>query len=354
MRWHFPRKPVTEWKGDTRTQGSPVSDGARTVLITGGNAGLGFQCALRVLGADERYHVVIACRSEARARAALDKLLKAVPGSTSTRMGFVPLDLSSLASTRACATRITTLLDAGEIPPLGAIVCNAGVQPMGTTPMTADGMELTFQTNHLGHFLLVNLLVGRLARGGRIVLVSSDTHDPSKKTGMPAPVYTTAEDLAHPQQSPSKMAVLDGRHRYTISKLCNVYCMYELAARASTRAGRPGSGLADGITVNAFNPCMMPGTGLARDYSPLLQWGWEHLLPLLTLVRSDIRTPEQSGCALARLVCDSSLAQTSGRYFDGMDAIDTSPLSHDEDNRRDLWETSVRLSGLGVGESPLL
>src|SRR5262249_3303476 len=141
-----------------------------------------------------------------------------------------------------------------SLPPLHAVVCNAGLQVVSGIERTADGVETTFGVNHLGHFALVQGLLDVLARPARIVVVSSGTHDPTKPRGMPPPRYPSAAALAHPAES----ADVDGRRRYTTSKLCNVLYAYELDRR-----------LGDDVTVNAFDPGLMPGSGLARDYSAL-------------------------------------------------------------------------------------
>ena len=69
-------------------------------------------------------------------------------------------------------------------------------------------IEMTFGVNRLGHFTLVQGLLGELAHPARIVVISSGTHDPSKHTGMPHPRYTSADDLAHPR---AKQSADDGR-----------------------------------------------------------------------------------------------------------------------------------------------
>ena len=162
------------------------------------------------------------------------------------------MDLASLTSVRAFVENVR----AAGLPPLHAIVCNAGVQVVSGTEWTEDGVEMTFGVNHLGHFALVQGLLDELAHPARIVVVSSGTHDPSKHTGMPDPSYTSAADLAQPRAEQSH----DGRRRYTTSKLCNVLFTYEL----DRRLGHGGQG----VTVNAFDPGLMPGSGLARDYPP--------------------------------------------------------------------------------------
>jgi NAD(P)-dependent dehydrogenase (short-subunit alcohol dehydrogenase family) len=256
------------------------------------------------------------------------------------------LDLASLASIRAFTDALAERAD----PPLKAIVCNAGIQVVSGLSHTEDGFETTFGVNHLGHFLLVNRLLKRLVTPARVVFVASGTHDPAQRTGMPVPVYTDARTLAHPAPGPEANPGEVGRQRYTTSKLCNVLCTYELARRLETA----GLSTPDApVTVNAFDPGLMPGSGLARDYSPLQRFAWNFVLPVLRWFMPNVNTTEASGQALARLVTDPALAGVSGRYFEGRREIRSSQASYDEAVARALWDTSAELVALQPDETPL-
>ena len=300
----------------------------RTVLITGGTSGLGLRTA-RQLARDPEWRVVVTGRDAARANAAAAQV--GAEGMT--------LDLGSLDAVRDFAARFAAR---DELPPLGAIVANAGLQHLEPTVTSADGFEETFAVNHLGHFLLIQLLLDRLEPPARVVIVASDTHDPSQSSGMPAPRYTTARELAYPDPAWSQgdSPALGGRRRYTTSKLCNVLFTFELQRRL---AGR-------GITFNAFNPGLMPGTGLARDYPGYQRLAWRYVMPALTLVSRNVNTPRRSAAALARLVTDPALAEVSGRYFSGREAIPSSAESEDPEKAADLWDTSLQLAGLVPSE----
>ena len=152
----------------------------RTVLITGGNSGLGYETAKRIAVSSSDWDVVIASRDLERSRAAVDELRKASGGAIITAM---PLDLGSLAAAREFAAAFVE----HQQSPLHAIVRNAWLQVVHGLSKTSDGFETTFAVNHLGHFLLVNLLLSRLSPPARIVVVSSDTHDPARTKGMPVP-----------------------------------------------------------------------------------------------------------------------------------------------------------------------
>jgi NAD(P)-dependent dehydrogenase (short-subunit alcohol dehydrogenase family) len=269
------------------------------------------------LSSDPSWHVVLPVRDVGRGAAALEQL------GQPQRCTVMPMDLASLASVRAFVDDVR----ASALPPLHAIVCNAGVQVVSGTEHTQDGVEMTFGVNHLGHFALVQGLLDTLTHPARILVVSSGTHDPSKRTGMPDPRYTSAADLAHPGESAEE----NGRRRYTTSKLCNVLFSYELDRR-----------IGDGVTVNAFDPGLMPGSGLARDYSPLGRLAWRYLFPALRVL-PNVNSTRTSGRHLAALVSDTRFDGVSGQYFEGQRPIKTSAESYDLDKARDLWETSEAL-----------
>ena len=293
----------------------------RTAIITGASAGLGLECARALLANDASWHVVLAVRDTARGAEAVERI------GNRDRCTVLEMDLASLASVR---TFVDAVRVAG-LPPLHAIVCNAGVQVVSGTERTADGVEMTFGVNHLGHFALVQGLLDGLARPARIVVVSSGTHDPSKFTGMPSPNYTTAADLADPAEITD---AAEGRRRYTTSKLCNVLFTYELDRRL-------GHG-ADGIAVNAFDPGLMPGSGLARDYSAAGRWAWRYLFPALRVLPG-VHSTRTSGRNLAALVSEARVEGVTGAYFAGRRQIRSSVDSYDHDKALDLWETSERL-----------
>jgi light-dependent protochlorophyllide reductase len=293
----------------------------RTAIITGASSGLGLQCARALLRREESWHIVLAVRDRRRGAEAVTQL------GEPARCTVMQMDLASLASVRAF---VDDVRDA-TLAPLHAIVCNAGVQVVSGTEWTEDGFEMTFGVNHLGHFALVQGLLDELAHPARIVVVSSGTHDPSKHTGMPHPDYTSAADLAAPR---AEQSADDGRRRYTTSKLCNVLFTYELDRRLGH--GRTG------VAVNAFDPGLMPGSGLARDYPPLQRLAWRYLLPALRVLPG-VRGTRTSGRYLAALASDARFEGITGGYFAGLRPIRSSADSYDRDKALDLWETSERL-----------
>jgi len=145
----------------------------QTAIVTGGNSGLGYECARAIAAASSQWQVVIASRDHAKSNEAARSLAAETENQYVVAMD---LDLGSLASVRRFAADFAS----DAMPPLKAIVCNAGVQIISGLTFNRDGFETTFAVNHLGHFLLVNLLLGQFVPPARIVIVSSGTHNPDQ------------------------------------------------------------------------------------------------------------------------------------------------------------------------------
>ncbi len=314
----------------------------QTVLITGGNANLGYECAKTIAASSPDYHVVLACRNPKAADAAANQLKISTNNPT---VSSISLDLASLDSVKSCAETLVGQVTTRTLPPLTAIIANAGIQFGDQLRATPGGVEETFAVNHLGHFALINQLLPHLQPNGRIVIVSSGTHRNHPREfwaaamGVPAPLFITAEAVATGTATGSLTGIMLNRQRYATSKLCNLLFTYELNRRLNER-GLP-------VTVNAFDPGLMPGTNLARDNSPAIVWAWHNVLPIMT-VFSGVNRVETSGQNLARLVLDTSLAGVSGQYFEGEKAVASSVESQDRAKQQDLWRVSVALTGTGI------
>ncbi|MFW0790590.1 oxidoreductase [Gordonia sp. CPCC 205333] len=141
------------------------SQAGRVAVITGANSGIGFETALglAILGA----RVVLACRNVESAQKSRGQILEQVPEAT---VDIVRIDVSSLDSVRTAAAEIIECFD-----PIDLLIANAGL--IATARLqTADGFEMDFGTNFLGHFALVGCLIDHLAPGARIVTVGSIAH----------------------------------------------------------------------------------------------------------------------------------------------------------------------------------
>jgi NAD(P)-dependent dehydrogenase (short-subunit alcohol dehydrogenase family) len=298
---------------------------SKTVIITGANSGLGFECARSIANADKSWHIVLACRNIKNGEEAKQKLIELTGHVDFSAM---ELDLASLQSVRRFADRFAT----AGLPPLRGIVNNAGVQVLRGLKFTPDGYELTFGTNHLGHFLLTQLLLDSIAPPARIVVVASGTHDPDANEGKRnKALFLGAKKLAKPENEKE----MSGMQRYTTSKLANVSFTYELARRVRDR----------NITVNAFDPIAVPATNMLRSLNPVLRW----LITstgFLGLLGVETSTPERSGGAMARLLLDEALEGVTGKYFRILEEKSSSKQSYDTKLAQELWNDSLELTGL--------
>jgi retinol dehydrogenase-12 len=265
----------------------------RTFLVTGGNTGIGLATARGLAARGGRVH--LACRSEQKGRAAQAELAAAYGAS---QVSFLRLDLGDLASVRASAQAFLAL---GE--PLHVLINNAGIG--GRRGLTADGFELMFGVNHLGHFAFTTALLDCLtASQARIVTVASDAHYAAKGID--------ATRLRRPARGITGMA------ENAVSKLCNVLFSQELARRLA----------GTGVTSCSLHPGVV-----ASDI-------WRRVpRPVRPLVTRRMLTVEQG--ARTSLYCATApeLAEVSGRYYDSCAERDPSPVATPELAGR-LWQLS--------------
>lgn len=249
---------------------------------------------------------------------------------------YHPLDLGALADVRRFAKSLA------DAPPIDVLILNAGLQ-LNAFETSKDGFERTFAVNHLAHYLLVRLLLPTMAHGGRIVITGSGTHDPTKKTGIPAPRHADAMMLAYPDRDPRRDANAGtaGRRAYSSSKLANIMTARELAARTST--DRPD------LSILSFDPGFVPGTGLARDYGAVADFLFKSVLPLLIRFGRNVSTMPISGKALADLATDPALGGERGTYWSMQnrkpERIAASELARDDAACAKLWDESAVLVG---------
>ena len=280
------------------SSGAPVA--GRTFLITGANTGIGLATAVAL--ARDGGRVFITSRSPAAGEAAVTRIA-AESGSAGVRL--LHLDLASLASVRACAAAFLAL---GE--PLHVLINNAGVG--GQRGLTADGFELHFGVNHLGHFALTHLLLDRLLNSGqgpRIVNVSSDAH------------YAAAGidfDAAR-----RRTATFTGHREYAASKLCNVLFTRELARRVT------------GVNAYALHPGVV-ASDIWRRVPSLAR-------PFLT---RRMLTTEQGSVTSVHCATSAAAAADNGLFYDQCAVREPSQAATSELAEL-LWKRSAEWTGLG-------
>lgn len=269
----------------------------QTYLVTGGNAGIGYATALDLARRGGRVH--IACRSAAKGEAAVAAIAQATG---SDQVQLVRLDLADLASVREGAAAFVALSE-----PLHVLINNAGVA--GRRGTTADGFELQFGVNHLGHFALTMALLPLLRQSeqARIVTVASDSHYQAK--GIPF------ENLRSSTKS------LSGMREYAVSKLCNVLFSAELSRREP------------GIATYSLHPGVV-----ASEIWSRIPW------PARQLMTRRMLTIEQG--ARTSLYCATSpeAAQETGKYYDKSSATEPSELVTAEFAEQ-LWKRSEDWAG---------
>jgi len=294
-------------------------DATRIVVMTGATSGIGAYAVKGIVAPDIR--LIIGARGVQRGPEGAE---------------VISLDLASLASVRKFAEEVKQRLGRAHI---GMLVLNAGTQTMGVKQRTVDGFEVTFAVNHLAHYLLARLLVPCMADDGRLVITTSDTHDPANFSG--APKTLDPEALAHPDKGARFSP-------YPASKLCNLLTARSFAALAEVQAPH--------ITVIAYNPGLTLGTGLQRDAPRALRGFMRVMGPpifgLVSLFRPQFYpgNPKRSGEVLAQLVL-GEINLPAGRVYASLVRSkltfpDPSVLAQSDEARDLLWRESAVMVGI--------
>jgi len=311
------------------------------VVITGASSGVGLQAAI-ALSRMEQWHVVMACRDLLKAQRAAQE-----GGMRQDSYTVMHLDVASLESVRQF---VKDLRASGTID---ALVCNAAIyMPLIKEPLRSpEGYELTVATNHLGHFLLCNLLLedlkNSLFQERRLVILGTVTHNPDELGGKipPRPDLGDLKGFAEGFKDPISM--IDGKKfepvkAYKDSKVCNVLTMRELHRRYHELTG---------ISFSSLYPGCVATTALFRNHYPLFQ----KLFPLFQkYVTGGFVSEELAGERVAAVISAPEYNQ-SGAYWswgnrqkkDGKSFVQkVSPQARDDEKAERLWDLSEKLVGL--------
>ena len=284
----------------------------KRVLITGGTAGIGKATAIAL--AERGADVTITARNEAKGRATAAEIV----ASTGASADVVDLDLASLASVRACADRLVA-----EEAGLDVLINNAGIiADRGRT--STDGFELTFAVNHLGPFLLTNLLTDLLVttaegsgEGSRIINVSSGAHHSA--TGRRA---VDIDLLPEAGRSSAR--------NYAASKLANILFTVELDRRLDDRR----------VIARALHPGVVATNfGRGREGPWWMGLGMRVLAPLLT-------KPTDGAATTVHLATADDDELAGGLYWDDRKPAEPDPSALDDEAAARLWSLSEELTGL--------
>jgi NAD(P)-dependent dehydrogenase (short-subunit alcohol dehydrogenase family) len=293
-----------------------ADQGGRVAVVTGANSGLGYITARELARHGAR--VVLACRSEVRGHEALARLIAEVPAADAELRA---LDMASLASIRAFADAVQA-----SYPALDLLINNAGVMAIPRQE-TADGFEMQFGTNHLGHFALTGLLLPLLINqpGSRVVTVSSNAHKPGK---------LDFDDLMH-EHSYRRWKV------YSDSKLANLLFAYELQRRLSE------------VNAALISVAAHPGTAATNLVKPGSEGNWLKQ-NVMTLGVRIIGQSEAQG-ALPQLYAATAPDVRGGEYYgpNGIaenrgypKRVDSTSASKETAAATRLWKASEDLTGV--------
>lgn len=313
-----------------------------TAIITGASSGVGLQAA-RSLAARGNWHAIMACRDLEKTQRVAQEV-----GMDPESYTIMHLDLASLDSVRKF---VETFRASGKT--LDALAVNAAIyMPLLKEPIySEDGYELTVATNHLGHFLLCNLLLDDLkhsaAEHPRLVVLGTVTHNPNELGGKipPQPNLGNLDGLAAGFKAPYSM--IDGKKfepvkAYKDSKVCNILTMRELHRRYHDSTG---------IVFSSLYPGCVATTALFRNHYKLFQYLFPRFQKYIT---GGYVSEELAGDRVAAVMADPEFGE-SGAYWSwgnrqkqgrGAYQQQVSNEASDDAKAERLWELSAQLVGL--------
>lgn len=274
---------------------------SRICVITGANSGIGKITAQEL--AKKGFDIIMLCRNLDKARPVQQEIQAASPAQ---KIDLIRCDVASLASVRQAASELHAHLDRIDV-----LINNAGLY-IANEQYSPEGFELTFATNHLGPFLLTNLLLDLLKKGtdARVVTVSSEAHRFAGNFRL--------DELAHPSS-------YSGMRAYGKSKLCNILFANELSERL----------LDDGITSNSLHPGTV-STNFAADSGAVFG-------ALLNLARPFLKTPEQGAETSVYLAASPAVEHVTGLYFSDCKPKTTTKDAQNNFYAKRLWAMSEEM-----------
>ncbi|MBM3381714.1 MAG: SDR family oxidoreductase [Betaproteobacteria bacterium] len=283
----------------------------RICLVTGANSGIGKETALGL--ARRGASVLAVCRDRSKGEVAVSEIKKA---SGSKSVSLFTADLTQMSEMHTLQADIRE-----KYGQLHVLVNNAGAI-FGERKTSEDGVELTFATNHLNYFIMSHLFLDLLKKGAheckqpsRIVNVASEAH---------RQIRSETIDWQFENSDYKPMFV------YGLSKLANILFTRELALRLNPAE----------IATNCLHPGVVrTGFGTQND--------WGFLGVLFNAARPLFLTPEKGARTSLYLAAELEGAKTHGAYFKNCREAKPSQLAFNEKMAKNLWETSVRLTGLG-------
>ena len=306
----YVRKDPKPYNGKRFCNSKKRLDG-KTVIVTGANTGIGKETALDLAGRGAR--VIMACRNHKKAEKAMEEIIE----KTGNKNVVVKrLDLASLKSVRAFADEINT-----SETTLDILINNAGVFNIPELAKTEDGFEMTMAANHIGHFLLTNLLLDLLKKSApsRIVVVSSRRHQE----------WSNGPTSGFSFENINGEVFYDGVAAYGQSKLANILFTTELAKRLK----------GTGVTVNSLHPGVI-ATDIRRHYPK-----WQQLA-LNVMLKYNGKSMEEGAQTQIHLAVSEELEGKIGLYYVDCKEEEPSKFAQDDITAKKLWQVSAELVGL--------
>lgn len=290
-----------QWENMANASNQPMQ--GKTCLITGATSGIGYVTARELARMGAR--VVMAVRNPQKARGCIADIQRETG---SQQVDYLQVDLLDQGQIRCMVEEFRSRYER-----LDVLIDNAGAY-FWRRKLNKDGIERTFALNHLGHFLLTNLLLDVLKASApaRIVVVSSESH-------------RTAHLRLDKVQ---KRDGLFSMRCYGESKLANLLFTHELARRL----------LGSGVTANALHPGFVSTNMIASNMGNIQLFAkFAYLFAI---------TPEEGAQTSIYLASSPEVEGVSGNYFYKCKPERSAPQSYDEETERRLWEFSAKLTGL--------
>lgn len=293
----------------------------RVVLVTGGNTGIGYETSkwIAMMGA----RVIIACRSEERAKNAIEKMQEAfeeekAKGTTGIcskeklEVEFMALDLASLKS-------VENFIEAfkSKESKLHLLLCNAGIA-MHPQEYTEDGYEIMFQVNYLGHFLLVTKLLPTMLDSGedcRVIMVSSEAHLTSSFD------LEKAQGKHHTKENFKRLMYYGNSKLYQIMQM---YCLNRCLQKTN-------------VTVNSIHPGIVE-TEISRSFSDLGMW---KVFFQLSKMIGVTKNPYEGAKTLINAAINPEFKETRDAYYIDMRIKEANSLARNKEKQEALWKYSV-------------
>ncbi len=275
----------------------------KTVLITGANSGIGKATAMDL--ASKGAHIVMVCRNKEKAEIAKKEIIEKTKNNT---IDIIIADISSLNDVRRAAKEFSQ-----NHSKLDVLINNAGLI-FGQRENSVDGIEATFATNHLGHFLLTHLLLDTIKNTAkaRIIHLSSVAHTMAKPNW---------DDIENKKK-------YDFARVYAEAKLYTLMFSNELAKRLE----------GTGITSNAVHPGLV-GSNFGKTSKNWYEY-------VIMLVQPFLISNEKGAETSIHLASSSEVENISGKYFAKKKITNPSSTSQDKESWKKLWEISEKMAGL--------